>query len=174
LLEVENQKVNLVSRETSRADLERLAAESLLPFEVIKAACCQSYLDIGSGGGLPAFPIIMCLGVENSILVERTKKKASALTRMAAKSNLKITVHDTNFEETKFDRTFDLVTLRLVKLTESLLKKIVGLLSNGGILVYYSNFEKNTGSLKVHKTTCLYNVGPESNPKFFTIFTKET
>lgn len=174
LLEDENKKINLVSRETSRSDLERLAAESLLPFQEIPPRTFQNYLDTGSGGGFPAFPIIMCLAPKNSVLVERTKKKAAALVRMSNRLNIKISVKDTNFEESKFDCQFDLITLRLVKLTDSLLKKFAGLLSQDGIFIYYSNFEKDTDKLKVGYSSYTYNVGADDPPKHFTIFTRQS
>lgn len=174
LLEDENKKINLVSRETSRSDLERLAAESLLPFQEIPPRTFQNYLDTGSGGGFPAFPIIMCLAPKKSVLVERTKKKAAALVRMSNRLNIKMNVKDTNFEESKLDRQFDLITLRLVKLTDSLLKRFAGLLSQDGIFIYYSKFEKDTGNLKVTQSPYTYNVGADDAPKHFTIFTRQS
>jgi hypothetical protein len=71
LLMAENQRVNLVSRETTREDFERLIAESLLPLEILTSGF-GSYLDIGSGGGFPAVPILMTERVVGeSILLER-------------------------------------------------------------------------------------------------------
>jgi 16S rRNA (guanine527-N7)-methyltransferase len=174
LLVKENQKINLVSRETSHSDLDRLAAESLLPFEEIDTRDFSNYLDIGSGGGFPAIPIIMCLGPDKSFLTERTKKKAAALSRIARELSINVEVLDSNFEDLRLTRNFDLVTLRLVKLSESLMKKIVAILSANGILIYYSQHEKNIDKLKISRAPYIYNVGPDSPPKHFTVFIKQS
>ena len=71
LLTLENEKTNLVSRETSAADLKRLIAESLVPFEKLELKTVNNYLDIGSGGGLPAIPIILTKNPPESVLIER-------------------------------------------------------------------------------------------------------
>src|SRR5512140_2142193 len=79
----ENAKVNLVSRETSREDFDRLFAESLLPLDIISSGKFTGYLDIGSGGGIPAIPLLISGRVSGSIvLVERTQKKAAALSNL--------------------------------------------------------------------------------------------
>ena len=171
LLKAENQKINLVSRETSDFDLERLAAESLLPLEVIEHRGFDNYLDIGSGGGFPAFPIIMMAKIGKATLIERTKKKAAALERMAGELGLKIKVLDSNFEECKFSLKFELVTLRLVKLTKPLLMRISLLLKAGGIFVYYSEF-KNIPEIELESASYSYTSGMVSQVKYFTVFTK--
>ncbi|MGH8014921.1 MAG: 16S rRNA (guanine(527)-N(7))-methyltransferase RsmG [Candidatus Zixiibacteriota bacterium] len=174
LLEVENTKINLVSRETSRTDLERLAAESLLPFETIDSPSFENYLDIGSGGGIPAFPIIMCLEIEKSTLVERTQKKAAALKRISDQLGVPTKVSGGNFEDSKFDGKFDLVTLRLVKLTNQLLKKIAALLALNGIFIYYSEYNDDSAKLSLSKTVYYYNTSQDTPPKNFSVFIKKS
>jgi len=172
LLKAENQKINLVSRETSDFDLERLVAESLLPFEIIGHLSFDNYLDIGSGGGFPAIPIIMSAKIGKATLLERTTKKAAALERMAAELGLKIRVLDSNFEECKFSEKFDLITLRLVKLTKPLLKKISLLLKAGGTFVYYAEF-KDTLATGLESGSYSYTSAPPSGIKYFTVFNKQ-
>jgi len=134
----ENRRVNLVSRETSREDFERLIAESLLPLDVL-ASGFGSYLDIGSGGGFPAIPIIATERVfGEAILLERTQKKAHALQQILNDLNLPATVHDKDFEHLHLPIQFDLITLRYVKLTPRLLNRITGHLSPDGSFVYFS------------------------------------
>ncbi len=172
LLKAENQKINLVSRETSDADLERLAAESLLPFEAIGHCSFNSYLDIGSGGGFPAFPILMSSKIGKATLIERTKKKAIALGRMAGNLGLKIKVLDSNFEECQISEKFDLITLRLVRPTKPLLKKISQLLKTGGTLVYYSDF-KDIPEIGLESDSYSYISIPQGGTKHFTVFVKQ-
>lgn len=172
LLESENKKINLVSRETSHADLERLAAESLLPFEVIKVRHFSNYLDIGSGGGFPAFPIIISLGPTEATLIERTKKKAESLKRISRGLGLSIEVFNRNFEECKLSGNFDLITLRLVKLTSSLVKKIAVLISAGGIFIHFSECGAALVPRNLSASNYHYVFGPSGLKKSFTIFSK--
>ncbi|HEX2897757.1 MAG TPA: RsmG family class I SAM-dependent methyltransferase [candidate division Zixibacteria bacterium] len=174
LLESENQKINLVSRETSPSDLEKLAAESVFPFEIIKAGSISSYLDIGSGGGFPAFPIIMCTDPKNSVLVERTKKKAVVLNRMSQELGLNVEVLDQNFEECDFESKFNLITLRLVKLNLPLLKKIAALLTPPGHFVYYSKFVEKSAIKNIKKSEYTFTSTSGGPLKAFTIFSKQS
>ncbi len=141
LLIEENNRVNLVSRETTKSGpggLRRLAAESLLPLTVIDRTTFGSYLDIGSGGGIPAVPLLLTGRVERATLVERTQKKAAALRRILISLNIEAEIISRQFEEIAWDRAFDLVTLRLVKMTSKLLAEIVEILSPDGLLIHYS------------------------------------
>jgi len=138
LLLSENQRVNLVSRETSRDRLSQMAAEALLPAARLDLRV-GSYLDIGSGGGNPAIPILLSGRASGPVvLVERTQKKAAALVRIASGLDLKVEVIGRTFEELRLNRTFDLITLSYVKLTERLLGSILGILEPDGRFIYYS------------------------------------
>ena len=140
-----NRKVNLVSRETTLLDFNRLAAESLLPLEIIKSEkSVENYLDIGSGGGFPAIPLIMTGKINRAVLVERTAKKAAALQKILKALTLEAEVIPGNFEELTFKKPFELITLRYIKLTDALLKKIFINLATGGFFVYYSATELET------------------------------
>ncbi|MFZ5979914.1 MAG: RsmG family class I SAM-dependent methyltransferase [Candidatus Zixiibacteriota bacterium] len=169
-----NRKVNLVSRETSPADLTRLTVESLLPLNVIEKENpdfnISSYLDIGSGGGFPSIPIILSRNIETVRLLERTAKKALALEKIIEELQLKAEILPKNFEEVKFNRTFMLITLRYVKLTEPLLKRIFRLLDDGGCFVYYSATE-----LELYKNSARLYAFEYSEPavnKYLTIYRK--
>ena len=135
----ENRKINLVSRETLREDLRRLAAESLVPLTLLELPVGR-YLDIGSGGGLPSIPILLAGAVSGeSRLVERTQKKAAALRRILLELDISAEVLPSNYEETRPSGRFDLVTIRLVKPTKPVLRKIHSELNDGGTVIYYSS-----------------------------------
>ena len=152
-LMAENRKVNLVSRETSREDFDRLIAESLLPLEILTSGF-GSYLDIGSGGGFPAIPLIMTERVfGETILLERTQKKALALQRILTELDLPATVHDKDYEHFQLPTKFDLITLRYVKLTPRLLSRITGHLNQGGSFVYFSEPDFEVSEATVDKYT---------------------
>ena len=164
----ENRKVNLVSRETQPEDLRRLAAESLFPLTVIDRRI-GSYLDIGAGGGFPAIPILLSGQVQGEVvLIERTHKKADALGRILGGLDLKAEILPKAFEEIQPPRRFDLITLRYVKLSLPLLKKILSSLAPGGKLVHYSGPLSTRPTCDCHPYTFF---SPESSiNKQFTVY----
>ncbi len=172
LLTLENEKTNLVSRETSAADLKRLIAESLVPFEKLELKTVNNYLDIGSGGGLPSIPIIITLNPAESILIERRNKKASALRRISLELKIKPIVIEQTFEDIVFDKTFDLITVRLVRLSGSILKKISEILSHSAVFIYYGAFQSAKCPPELSYTIYSYAIGDNSAAKAFTLFRK--
>ena len=149
LLMEHNRRVNLVSRETSRSDFDRLVAESLLVLERISPPV-QNYLDIGSGGGIPAIPILMAGAVSNeAILVERTIKKARALESIVRGLGLAGAVLPRNFEELHDLPPLNLITLRLVKMDRQLLSGIMAALAPGGRLAFFGKHD-----FKVEASSC--------------------
>ena len=137
LLMNENERLNLVSRETSHDDLERLAAESLFPLTMLGRGF-DNYLDIGSGGGMPALPIMLSGSVSGEVcLIERTQKKAAALRRMLYGLDLTANIIAKPYEETEFSTDFSLITIRLVKLTKPVLDHVIAALKPDGKFVYY-------------------------------------
>jgi 16S rRNA (guanine527-N7)-methyltransferase len=165
-----NSRINLVSRETTRADFDRLVAESLLPLDQIKELF-TGYLDIGSGGGFPSLPILLSgIVSEGAIMVERTEKKARALKSMLTELGLKARVIPRNLEEVKDLPGVPFITLRLVKLDQALLTRINSLLQPGGVLVYYSRPEFSVTDLTCQ--TYIYRSSQGAEPKSFTLFQK--
>ncbi len=148
LLAEENSRINLVSRETLPetgdpevrfAGLRRLAAESLYPITQVPAPRVRNYLDIGAGGGFPSVPIVLTRRPDKATLIERTLKKAAALDRMTAVLQCPARVESRTFEELTLPaESFDLITLRLVRLDQALFKRIARLLHPDGAFVYYS------------------------------------
>lgn len=175
LLKTENLKVNLVSRETINTGLDRLTAESLLPLEMVEKTEYTNHLDIGSGGGFPAIPLHLCDQIKSSNLVERINKKASALTRIVEGLDLshRIAVFPQNLEEIKFEKRFDLITIRQVKLTESFFVKIFRNLQKNGHLFYYSKLEFSLKKYNAHSVTGSYSTSPDSINKTITVITKK-
>lgn len=150
LLTKENERINLVSRETPPQQLRRLAAESLLPLTLLDKKF-EKYLDIGSGSGLPALPIMLSGQVSGqTFLVERTRKKKAALRRMLHVLNLRADVVDRPFEENEFGARFDLITMRLVKLSRPLLDRVMTLLQADGRFIYYARPEICCASVRAH------------------------
>jgi len=177
LLEQVNQVVNLVSRETSRQGLEGLVADSLIPFQLNTFQKSTRYLDIGSGGGFPSIPILLStvssdLGITNTTLVERTQKKARALTGFIESLNLSAEVIPQTLQDCKLETTFDLITLKYVKLTPSLFRKITNLLKDNGCLVHYSQPNTFKGD-HMSSRSYLYTLGDEEIVRNLTIYNKK-
>ncbi len=152
LLKKENQRLNLVSRETSEHGLLQLAAESIFPLSLIDRAFFSSYLDIGSGGGFPSIPIILTGAVAASTLVERTQKKAAAVRRMLLSLGFRARIEPVSFEESLVEPgSYDLITMRLVRLTGPMLAKIGELLTDDGVFLHWNAVDGDikTGSYEV-------------------------
>jgi 16S rRNA G527 N7-methylase RsmG len=171
ILSQENRKVNLVSRETDAQEFRRMVAESLLPFAQLRAPY-ESYLDIGSGGGLPAIPILLSGTVSGpTFLFERTKKKAVALNRIVSALGIKrVKVFPESFGEKPVIEKFALVTLSYVSLTQTLLNSIGATLKPGGVLVYYSRPDFSPTGLTVR--THSYSHSAADIHKRFSLFVK--
>lgn len=172
-LRAENEKLNLVSRETIDSKLPQLVAESLLPFEYIEQKSYSHYVDIGSGGGLPALPIILTQNIKNSTLTERIGKKADSLERMKESLALNnLTVISKQLEECKFEHSFDLVTMRLVKLNNRLLTKTCKILKKNGLFIYYHKPEFKIADSSLSVVIYSYSIGLNSVDKYFSLITK--
>ena len=170
LLLAENQKINLVSRETSVPDLRRLAAESLFPLTLL-ASPVQRYLDIGSGGGFPSLPIILSGVVSGEAsIVERTQKKAAALRRILIHLGRHAVIHPVSYEQTSFEQPFDLITVRLVTPDRKMLERIHSDLADGGNCVYYASglTKSNLFSSQTYK----FESTEPSLYKYFTVLSK--
>jgi 16S rRNA (guanine527-N7)-methyltransferase len=149
-----------------------LAAESLLPLLRPEIGNISRYLDIGSGGGFPALPIMLTRRIDNAFLIERTRKKASALRRILVDLGLTATIEARSFDEITFDGRFDLVTMRLVKLTPRLLKAILRCLDDGAFLIHYSRPGFDLSGIEVSSTTYYYTIGSDTTQKCFTLLEK--
>ncbi len=138
-LMVENARVNLVSRTTDYPQFERLYAESLLPLRITAVLPDSRYLDIGSGGGFPAVPLLQGIPeIVSATLIERRQKKAAALSRVFDQLELTGRFFSKSFEEISLPGPFELITLRWVNLTADLLDRILKRLSPQGLFIYYS------------------------------------
>lgn len=76
-----NEKVNLVSKKSTRENIAVLVSESLFLGQHVSAA---RIVDAGSGGGLVGFPLAMAFPWKEVVLVETIRKKTVFL-RLAAK-----------------------------------------------------------------------------------------
>lgn len=106
---------NLVSRETLDTVWTRHFADSLQVLKLLSEGD-QSFLDIGSGGGLPALPLAIALKGSNRhfTLVEPNGRKVSFLRTVARELGLLVTVegHRTDQLDSRETPAPDVITCR--------------------------------------------------------------
>ncbi|MEW5925762.1 MAG: RsmG family class I SAM-dependent methyltransferase [Candidatus Zixiibacteriota bacterium] len=145
-----NKKVNIVSRETSAAELRKIAADCLVPFEFL-APPGGHFFDIGSGGGFPSIVLLLAFPGLRATLFERTGKKVSFLRRFIEQSQLSAEVIKSDFVENHGRQepgSFDFGTIKLVRPDKKILRGAMELLRPGAALIYYASAEKaNSESL---------------------------
>lgn len=177
LLRIENKQKNLVSRETIEHGLDRLFAESLIPFgiatELSVLESLGRYLDIGSGGGFPPIPILMTRIVERPFLIERKKTKAAALNRILKQLNIPAELSSIDFGREIPPGKFDFVTMRLVRLTAPILKSILDLLSENGLFLYYSEVDPSIIISPARAKVYHFTIENYPNHKSFTVIKKQ-
>ena len=152
-----NQKINLVSRETSFQDLIGIAADSLVPFEFLDAPSGRIF-DIGPGAGFPSLVIALAFPGVECVLIERTKKKAAFLVRIVDLLGLAAEVIDADFVEASSrlqPSSFDYGFLKLVRPDRKLLHRALGLLTSSGRFIYFGGPERTgadfTGGLELER-----------------------
>jgi 16S rRNA G527 N7-methylase RsmG len=144
-----NLKFNLVSRETSPLSLFRIAADCLVPFEFISPPK-SAIFDVGPGAGFPSIVIMFAFPDVESVLIERTKKKAVFLESLIRRYDLKANIIGRDFLEvigSLKTEWFDYGFLKLVRPNERLLKKAFNLIRPGGGMVWYADVRQEAFSL---------------------------
>ena len=126
LLRKWNAVQNLVSRETESALWERHIADSIQILPLVRHAD-ERFLDIGSGGGLPAIPLAIALkgGPATFQLVEPIGKKVAFLRQAIRELGLDASVHAGRSDTLDSRETrFDVITSRALAALPELLELI--------------------------------------------------
>jgi len=172
-----NQKVNIVSRETSREKLIRIAADCLVPLE-LGINISGKLFDIGPGGGFPSIILLLALSGTDGVLIERTGKKAEFLKKMKDKFNLTASVINQNFVEavSQLDLgSFDIGLMKYVKLERQILASAISLLKPNGMFIYFSQFDNSESSKKsdISVVQYCYYLDDTEQVRTITIFLKK-
>jgi 16S rRNA (guanine527-N7)-methyltransferase len=126
LLKKWNAVQNLVSRETENALWSRHILDSLQVLPLLRPTD-ERFLDVGSGGGLPALPLAIALkgGPAHITMVEPIGKKVAFLRQVARELGLSADVHagrTDNFDSR--ETSFDVITSRALAALPALLELI--------------------------------------------------
>ncbi len=133
-----NRKFNLYSRNLTRHDLRVMVAESFVPVELewIKSGD-GPLLDIGSGWGIPAIPLLLA-GLDLHVtMVERSRKKADFLLLLLHRLKIDAEIVDGDLESVKSESPFTLVSMRAVAVDKKVIHNLKKLVDPAAALVYF-------------------------------------
>jgi 16S rRNA (guanine527-N7)-methyltransferase len=140
-----NAKINLTSLKLeSNGDdeaMDRLLIEPVVAARHVEAST-QTVIDIGSGGGSPAFPLALACPRLSIRLVESKTRKAVFLREAIRELDLtRVTVETSRFEELltrpELHEGLDLVTIRAVRVEPRTLVSLQAFLRPGGQLFLF-------------------------------------
>jgi 16S rRNA (guanine527-N7)-methyltransferase len=140
-----NAKINLTSFDLEGGGhdeaIDRLLVEPLIAAKHLAAATANA-IDIGSGGGSPAIPLLLASPNLNLILVESKTRKAVFLREALRELDIgHARVETTRFEELlthpELHEGLDLVTIRAVRVETRTLMSLQAFLKPGGKLFLF-------------------------------------
>ena len=136
-----NQKINLTSLADPDEAIDRLILEPLLAARYVPSRALK-YMDVGSGGGSPAVPLKLAIPRLQLTMVEVKVRKSAFLREAARQLELADTVVETTRVEELLARpplheTFDLVSMRAVRVEGRILNTIQAFLRPGGYVLLF-------------------------------------
>jgi 16S rRNA (guanine527-N7)-methyltransferase len=135
-----NRKFNLFSRNFKREDLRVLAAESLIPVRQGWIHNNSSpILDIGSGWGIPAIPLLLFRPGLKITLVERSQKKADFLLLLLHRLGLIADTICCDLGRLQTPHKYSMITVRGVAADKKVISRLKNLLRPGGSLIYFGS-----------------------------------
>lgn len=142
LLEHWNRTINLTSLRNVDDAIDRLLLE---PLAAARHLPSQSrLLDIGSGGGSPAIPLAIALGVTSLVMVESNSRKASFLREAARELEIPARVEAARLESLSIadiDGLQPLISVRAVRLDPIVFIKLKSFMAPTGRLALFSSGE---------------------------------
>jgi len=156
----ENQKINLISRQTDPDDIWTVHfLDSLLSTKYVDFGGGK-ILDFGTGGGLPGIPIAIAYNNAEITLLDSRKKKIRAVSEAAKHLELGNCVFlDTRLEEidSQYHRTFDFIVSRSVKIEPAYALPLKKLLKPQGKIILYKSI--NLDDVKQFPNARIFDAG---------------
>ena len=140
-----NRKINLTSLSLDSPDeaIDRLLIEPLLAARHVLPADRQ-LIDIGSGGGSPSIPLRLTLPDVRLVMVESKARKSAFLREALRQLETEAVVETARFEELlsrpEFHETFDVLTLRAVRVEARTLGGLQAFVRPHGRLMLFGRF----------------------------------
>jgi 16S rRNA (guanine527-N7)-methyltransferase len=129
-----NQKINLTSLTDPDEAVDRLLLEPVAAAAQLQIG--TSLIDLGSGGGSPAIPLALALGVSRLVMIESRTRKAAFLREAVRELALPAVVESDRFEAVSnldhYREGFDLLSIRAVRIDVVTLASMAALLKLGG------------------------------------------
>jgi len=137
-VEKANRNFNLYSRRLTRTDLRVFVAESLVPVESgwISGAPAK-LIDIGSGWGIPAVPLLLAGLPIDITMAERSQKKADFLFLLLRRLEIEAKIICGDITAPTSDESFDIVTVRGVAVNHELAENIERVSGADAHIVYF-------------------------------------
>ena len=136
-LELWNSRLNLVSVENTEQLIVRHILDSLSAVKLISALEGDTVADIGSGAGLPGFPLAIFLEDRHFTLIERSGKKTGFLRSTAALLGLVDRIGVMNSDVKTVKQQFDIVTLRAFREFGDFYGSLKAVTVDGGVIAAY-------------------------------------
>jgi 16S rRNA (guanine527-N7)-methyltransferase len=137
-----NRRVTLTGADNEEG-FWKLVGESLLP--LVRITVPDNYLDVGTSGGFPAVPLLICGRFVSATLLEPSARRAFALEQILKDLALtgSVEVHSQDLET--FTQSYpgvgmDLITLKGIKFREKNCKLLLKTLASSGKIIYYKQF----------------------------------
>lgn len=133
-----NRRFNLYSRRLSRDDLRRFIAESYLPLELgWIGADSGKLIDVGSGWGIPAVPLLLA-GIQPAVtMVERSQRKADFLLLLIRRLGVAADIVCGEATSASLSKPYDIITVRGVALDSNLVGELKRLAGSDSSIIYF-------------------------------------
>jgi len=137
-IEQANRKFNLFSRKLTHDDLKVLAAEALIPVELgWITENSGPIVDIGSGWGIPAVPLLLSGLDLHLTLLERSQKKADFLFLLLRRLQLDAEVITGEIKNIESEKDYAMVTIRGVAINEKLRRDLKSVVMPNADFIYF-------------------------------------
>lgn len=147
LISTWNEYASLISKQDLAASFPSHVADSisLLPYVDASLQAGSVYVDVGSGGGFPALPILLFRRAYSALLIERNQRKAAFLGKAVAAFAFRSTeVLAQSFPLRQPLPEPFVMTARAVEKPDAFLERLIPLMDTGSVFLRQAGLEPPT------------------------------